>query len=181
MHVRKKALVFIPFLLLVFLTGCASTTAPGDWLPTAQEAQMEAYGSWIYVEYATGSSSFDKVDGELIAIGDDTVFILSSTDQLVSIPLDKIESAKLTTYDAKHGVLGLWTLGGSLSTASHGIVLIISLPVWILSGSITTAAQSYAPIEKFPIKSWDDLRKYARFPQGLPDGLKLEKLRSKWK
>ena len=69
--------------------------------------------------------------------------------------------------------------GGALSTASHGVGLIISFPVWILIGSISTATQSYTPIQKFPVKSWDELIKYARFPQGLPRVLELGKLEPK--
>ena len=114
MLIRKTALLFIPFLLLVFLTGCASTTAPGGWLPTAQETQTETFGAWIWVEYDTDSNSTNERDGEFIAKGEDTVFILSSSvdqDQLTAIPISKIKSAQLTTYNSQSGTIALWTVG----------------------------------------------------------------------
>lgn len=180
MRVRKIFELIVPFALLLLLSGCASTTAPSGWLPSADESQKEAYGAWISVEYSSGSKSLNKAEGEFIAVSQDTVFILSQ-DELFAIPLDKIKHGTLTTYDSQHGILALWTLGGSLSTASHGVGAIISLPVWILSGTIATTGQSFAPVKTFPARSWDELKKYARFPQGLPKGIEVKKLRSKVK
>lgn len=178
MRVKKAAVATISIILPILLSGCASTTAPSGWLPSAMEAQKEAFGAWISVEYNTGSSEH-VAKGEFIAVGQDSVFVL--TQGLIAIPLDQIEGGRLAAYDAKHGWLGAWTALGSLSTPSHGFGLILSLPAWVIVGSATTIAQSWAPIEKLPVSSWDELRKFARFPQGLPEGLDRRTLKSKWK
>jgi len=171
------ASIFVIFPIL--LLGCASTTAPRHWLPTAEEAQQEAYGAWITVEYNTTSSDKRIAEGEFIAVNGESVFVLTS-EKLVVIPQKQIKQGRLVTYDSKYGVLGIWTLVGVLSTPSHGIGLIISAPVWIVLGSIITSGQSYEPIETTPVKSWDELRKFARFPQGMPKALDPKTLKGKY-
>jgi len=66
-------------------------------------------------------------------------------------------------------------LAGSLSTASHGVYLLFTLPIWL----ITTAGASYAhsaagyvraDYQKPLAAEIDKIRKWARFPQGLPPG-----------
>ncbi len=169
MRTDRFLLVFFLTLLPVLFLGCASTTAPRGWLPSARETQKQAYGAWISVEYDTCAGCPDRIDGEFIGVSSDSIFVLSK-DGLTPVPTEQIKRAKLATYDAEHWILELWTVGGSLSTVSHGAFLLFSFPVWVISGSIATASQSRAPIEKYPRKPWEELRIYARFPQGLPKG-----------
>jgi len=182
MRAKKVAIAAITVILPVLLSGCASTTAPRDWLPSAGEAQQQAFGAWISVEHNDGSSE-QVADGEFIAVGQDSIFVLTQ-DRLVAIPLDQIKGGRLAAYDAQHGWLGAWTALGLLTTPSHGWFLVLSLPVWILTGSAATSAQSWAPIEKLPVSNfphfpWYDLRKFARLPQGLPKGLDRGTMKSK--
>ena len=174
----KVGIAFISIILSVLFLSCASTTAPRHWLPTADKAQQEAYGAWITVEYNT-SSSERIAEGEFIAVSRNSVFVLTS-EKLVVIPQNQIKQGRLVTYDSKYGVLGIWTLLGVLSTPSHGVGLIISAPVWIVLGSVITSGQSYEPIETIPVKSWDELRKFARFPQGIPKELDPKTLKGKY-
>ena len=158
---------------LFFLgTACFRTTAPGGWLSTVDAAQREAYGGWIRVETAHGAFA----EGELIAVTPETLFVLS-LDSLASVPTSAIRLATLTAYDAGHGVLRTWTLLGSLSTISHGTLLILTLPTWITAGSLSTASASKSP----RVQSLDPaaLRPFARFPQGIPPGLDHRAIRQK--
>jgi hypothetical protein len=177
MDVKRIATASISVIFPILLLGCASTTAPRHWLPTADEAQQEAYGAWITVEYNANPSEI-IAEGEFIAKNSDSIFILTP-EKFVAIPQNQIKKGKLVTYDSKYGVLGIWTLLGVLSTPSHGVGLIISAPVWIVLGSVMTSGQSYEPIEKYPSYSWNELRKFARFPQGMPKGLDPKTLKNK--
>ena len=67
--------------------------------------------------------------------------------------------------------MALWTVAGTLSTASHGVALLLSAPAWIIGGSVATTKVSHAPLITYPSRPWSDLARYARFPQGLPIGL----------
>lgn len=179
MRVEKLIIICLCILPAAFALRCASTGAPRGWLPNAKQAQQETYGAWIWVEYSRGSTK-QRAEGELIAVERDSIFILTQ-DTLVAIAESEIELGRLTAYDAKDRLLAGWTAVGSLTTLSHGFGLLATLPLWVVSGSISTVAQSFAPIEELPVESWDDLRKYARFPQGLPEGLDSRMVKSKWK
>ncbi len=177
MPAKKMALAGLCILAAGLLGGCASNRAPKGWLPEAEQAQIQAFGAWIWVECEIDSSVLEA-EGEFIAETEDSVFVLTP-DSLVAVATSRIVRVRLYTYDAKQGRLALWTTAGSLSTPSHGFFLILSLPLWVLTGSISTAAQSRLPIEKLPPQSWHELRKFARFPQGLPEQLDRSRLKGK--
>lgn len=150
--------------LLVQL-GCASTTAPDGWLPDAGDAGRDAYGAWVTVERADG----EPVEGELITVGAASVTVLQEDGALRTVFRDEIVKAKLTTYHSRHGLLALWTALGALSTLSHGIVLVISAPFWILAGGLVTVTASHQAGENPSWTGWNELRKFARYPQGMPE------------
>lgn len=155
--------------------GCAASPAPVGWLATADSAQRDPFGAWIEVTHvASPDAERPRTAGELIAVHEDTVFVLPPEGGLVAIPIDQIRRARLADYDSQWSLLALWTSGGVVSTISHGYVALVSAPVWIVGGSVATGAQSHAPIvgigsEDRP--AWPRARKYARFPQGVPDGV----------
>lgn len=165
-------------LLIVFLTGCASSIAPKGWLPNPEEVQIQAFGAWITVEH--GSEAETKIsNGELIAVQERNVYLLT-TDGMEAISIDMVQNAMLALYKEKSRV-GLWALVGTLSTLSHGYGLILSAPAWIITGLASASAESKSGLLKYPDSSWEEIKKYARFPQGIPKGINLESLRlKKW-
>jgi hypothetical protein len=177
MHASNVVKLLLMAFCAALLVGCAASSAPRGWLSNADKSQGESYGAWISLEYLWGETK-TKIRGEFIAVDNDTVFVFTD-NKLSGYPVSQIKKAKLTTYNSQHGQLALWTLLGSLSAVSHGLAGIISIPVWILSGTFATAGQSYAPIKRFPQKSWNDLSKFARFPQGIPPDLDRAKLNEK--
>ena len=160
--------------LVAVCGGCYSSSAPPRWLPTAVETQGDAFGSWIHVREQKQSAPL--VEGELIAIDADTVHILAD-GRLVSVPRSRLCCAEVTAYRMEIGELQAWTLLGVISTASHGWGLVVTAPLWTLAGTIAASNASYAP----RIVSTDPmvLRPFARFPQGIPQGLDRTTLRSK--
>lgn len=177
MYAKKKFFALIAGLLALLVMGCATTTAPSKWLAPPIETQRQAYGGWISIDYQTNRLK-SEIHGELIAMHPDSVFLLTA-DRFVAIPADKITNAKLTAYDPNVGPLALWSFLGTLSTVSHGFILILSAPIWIISGTAASSAQSYQPQLSFPKNSWPEFHKYARFPTGLPKGLDRKTLKRK--
>lgn len=159
------------------LAGCASSTAPKGWLPRAVDAQSAAHGGWLSLR-VTGGSRGTIHEGELLAIQADSVFILER-GACLGMPIAQVAAATLTAYDADTGLLALWTLIGTLSTASHGAGLILSAPVWIVAGSVARASDFHASQRTLTPATWEGGRAYARFPQGLPEGLDRSSLRPK--
>ncbi len=169
MHAKETILRLIAAASSVFLIGCAGTSAPIGWLPDAEEAQREGFGAWIDLRHTQGNEK-GRVMGELISVGSDSVYVLTQNGFL-AIPKVLIKRTRITGFNSHHGTLALWTLMGTLSVGSHGYYLMLTAPVWIISGTIASASQSRAPIKEYPTDMWDDIRMYARFPQGLPKNI----------
>jgi hypothetical protein len=155
----------------------AHNTAPGGWLPKPAEAQADAYGGWIELTYKK-SAGPRRTAGELIAVSADSVWVLNDSGGIV-IPTTAVQSGKLTAYAAQTGNLTTWTLLGTLSTISNGALLIFTAPMWLIGGSLTVGGEARSPERKHPPLGWIELAPYARFPQGMPEGLQLTALQPK--
>ncbi len=154
----------------MLLAGCATTHVPSDWLSKPEQAQSEAYGGWIDI-----LSHGTRIGGELIAIGDDTVFVADSS--LHPVAINNILSARLVTYDAPS--LAPAVIAGTLSTGSNGWYLVFTAPLWLLGGTAATVARSFEPIIDYPGKPLPGFRPYARYPQGLPSAVDRSIIRMK--
>lgn len=155
--------------------GCASNTAPGGWLPKPAEAQSSAYGGWIEL---THDQPERRTDGELIAVSADSVWVLSGSQGFV-IPTARVKKGKLTAYAAQQGGLSTWVVLGTISTLSNGAFLLFTAPMWLIGGPLAVGGESHAPERKHPPLSWLELAPFARFPQGLPQGIELTTLQPK--
>ena len=96
------------FIIIISITlminNCASTSAPPGWLPTAEESVTNPRGGWIDIEDMTGTIT----SGELISVQEDSIFLFPLSSQLISIPIDKIKSAKLAKYDSQLSKITQW-------------------------------------------------------------------------
>lgn len=155
----------------------AHNTAPSGWLPKPAETQTSAYGGWIDLS-CKESVGPRRISGELISVSADSVWVLSDSGGVV-IPTSAVRDGKLTAYAAQTGELKTWTLLGTLSTISNGALLVFTAPMWILGGSLTVGGEARSPERKHPPVGWSELAPYARFPQGMPEGLQLTALRPK--
>ncbi len=164
----------------VLCTGaCYHTGAPRNWLPEPGRAQQEAWGAWIRVDMARQPDQQEppaSVSGELIDASTDSLHVLNASG-LASIATGAIASATLSTDESHWKWIAAWTAIGAFSTPSHGVWMVFSVPAWIITGTVAGSAASYGP----EVKSTDAgvLRRYARFPQGIPAGLDRSLLRMK--
>lgn len=170
MRNHNVMLIFSAAALLALFAGCASTSAPSDWLDDPELAGLDGFGAWVEVQLET-----KRLSGELIAVSADSLFFADSTIRVVAV--QRIASARLVAYDAPALVAPV--LLGTLSTASHGLLLVFTAPMWIIAGSISAGARTYDPIIDYPEKRLAEFRPYARFPQGLPKGLDRGRIRMK--
>lgn len=163
--------------LIVFclLVGCASSRAPEGWLPSAEEAQRDVYGSWIEITYNIGDDLY-RDGGEFLAVDSQFLYYVNESG-LQSVQLSAISKARIVVYRSESGALAGWTVAGSISTVSHGYYLVLSLPLWIIAGSALTATCSFEPVIDIEPGDWDRVRKYTRYPTGLPEGFDSELLK----
>jgi hypothetical protein len=163
-------------------SGCVLTKAPKGWLSDPEDLASNVRGGWIEIEWFVAnrsdrsSRSVEEAMGELIAVHDDSLYVLTSKD-LHAIAVDQIKRSRLFIYDSHLGSLQSWAFAGLLSTMSHGVFLILSAPMWLISGIAITASHSRQPLVSYdPGRNslqrfnLDTIRAYSRFPQGMPKG-----------
>jgi hypothetical protein len=154
----------VALILACGLGACASNPAPSGWLRPPTETQRSALGAFVVVDTEHG-----RADGELIAVTM-THLILRQETGLSAIPHPDVKSATVVAYRTQESLLTLWGVLGTLSTASHGFFLVFSGPAWILATSLSAAFESRAALLT-ATAPFTSLIPYARFPQGLPEGL----------
>jgi hypothetical protein len=146
-----------------------------------------------------------RVHGELLAVTADSLFVLrpagdpgarrenivgddpyrhrmsvrAPEDTVIVLPRDRVLRVQLTGYQTPASEPAVWTTLGTISTLSHGFLLVLSAPFWIVAGSAISASYSREGETKYPKKDWNSLRTFARFPQGWPSGLDRRVLRAR--
>ena len=124
-----------------------------------------------------------SVLGEIIEVNSSKMMVYDFFDEekLISIPKSQIQKADiivaLTTNDPKK-IGGLAALTNLFSIA-HGIGLIISLPLnVIVTATISNqAAQSTLRVQYPRDIQWEEMYKFARFPQGIPTNIDQNQIR----
>ncbi len=173
---QSKPALRVGAIALLLLAGCAGSIAPKHWLPEATEVPQDGYGSWASVTLSIGPDEFSE--GELIAATSDSLFILGY-EKLEAYGFNEVAKVHLQSYEANYSGLAAWTVVGSLSTISHGVILLISAPVWIISGTIATSSQSHVPHKTVMTGGWKQLQPYCRFPGGMPPSIDRAEIKPK--
>jgi hypothetical protein len=171
----------VPVLALFYLASCATQpTVPKTWpLLKAKDAAVETYGCWIRLQAQS------EIAGELIAVELSKVWVLTEAGIPTAVEMDAVWKAEIVVYKNNSGSLTVWSVLGTLSSASHGWLAIISGPLWFLAGVSATSSESYDGWLRLPraettviLKSdWLEVGKFARFPQGLPKDVDLSQLK----
>jgi hypothetical protein len=176
MKKRQSIRNILCFIVLAgLIPSCATLHSPHNWLPKVNDVQSEAYGGWITVDYTVRGQSIVS-SGELIAVTPEKLLILGEGG-LTDIPRLIVNRSLLEIF-SENKLSGLAILG-TLSTLSHGFYLLLSAPVWIISGTVLAVSESKAGLMRYDGIPPEDIRKYARFPQGLPEGIDPDSLKMK--
>ena len=148
-------------IVLAFMSG--SCKAP-DYLPKAEEIGANEFGSHITLKLSEGPD----IEGELIAVDSVNISVLAKEDnkQLQTIPFANVKSFKIMyAQPEKYG----WTIPVSaLVSLSHGVFFVITGPANIVVTSLVTARGSNAFTYRDKDISVEELKMFARFPQGIP-------------
>jgi hypothetical protein len=150
--------------------GCRSNPDPRS--PSTAQMQKQSIGAWLVARMRHGQT----ISGELIAVEREVVLVLSWAERpeqraLLALPVVDITQAELFRYVSAASNLGLWGLGGTLSTVSHGVLLLLSAPIWAGVSSIMAAYESRHMIVEYPEQPLAAMANWARFPQGMPPGV----------
>jgi len=169
----KKGKLIISILLIVILNCCSTIKAPIGSVPNRKALTIDAYGSWLEMRL---NSSNDPVAGEFIAANEDSIYIMQNGEVQI-YAISNISFARVIIFNNSRGAYGVWTVAGSLLTISNGGFLIFTLPPVLISGILTTVAEANRiNYLDYPSNSFKELSKHARFPQGMPKGIKSSDL-----
>ncbi len=170
---RQRARCLLFPLLLLAVGGCASSGAPKGWLPVPGESGPDPYGGWITIEYGEPPNT---LAGEFLCVDFDSLYVLvdhaGADAEVDCIPTADVVEARIAYFDAQVGQAAAAVAGGALASVSHGFYVLISAPVWLVIGGSMAGVHSYAPLADYPDHDWEVLRRFARFPQGVPVGLR---------
>ena|SRR5258708_2532525 len=170
----KNEFVIFGFVFML-LSGCSkSITAPHGSVPNRKSLSTDAFGGWINLTLKSSQKSFQ---GELIAINTDSIYVMTN-GKVQREEISDVNSARLILYKTSSEEYALWTSLMSLGTISNGYFLVFTLPLTLIAGISTTNSESQRiNYIDYPQNSWEELMKYARFPQGLPQGLDVGDLK----
>ncbi len=157
--------------LIIALPGTTSCTAKKGL--GYKEHQERVYGHVADVRHRFSWSEY----GEMIALEGDSLILLTRQG-IVYLKKDEIKflQAKVSATSSSTELTGAW--GGLiwLWSFGHGMLASIALPI------NTVGALSVSPVNYYEIRypgtvSWEELKLYSRFPQGLPEGCDVNSLR----
>jgi hypothetical protein len=133
---------------------------------------------------ATRQTSGPSIAGELIAVTADSLWVLTPQQVPVSVPLAALHSVSVRRGKVGFGTtmgysvaLGLVT-GGALALSCSqvadecGGVLPGVLLITVVVGALASVSLESSATLSIPARRWEELRPYARFPQGMPDSLR---------
>jgi len=161
-------------LCIIVVCGCSSVKAPKESVPRRKAIATDAFGGWVTISLKTNQNS---IQGEFIAVASDSVYIMIDNEvQLVSRA--DINNARVIFFNTESGSYGVWTFLNSLATISNGYFLIFTLPLNLITGISTTTGESKRiNYYDYPALTWEELNKYARFPQGIPEQLDIKEIK----
>lgn len=158
------------FIMGALVSGCAVP----EYLPKADEIDIDYYGSYIKVTPNTGSF----IEGELIAIDTTNLYVLSEADidgQIKTINIHDVKNFRLMYAKPKNYSWAIPVF--TLATISHGYFAIFTAPInLIITTSVADGAwKSFQYSEED--MTYEELKMFARFPQGIPDGIEVEDIK----
>lgn len=175
-EIKYRNLLPQPWLILAtfLLSGCITMNVPDAFDNQAEEAVTHPYGKWVNVY-----TEEDFYHGELMAVEENRVVLRDRDEDLVHIDSQNVSQLKVRVVNTRAGWGVGYSILGTLSTASHGRLLIISAPFWIISSIIIDTQNTNRGYETWERdddsdEDLDAMRKYARFPAGLPEKMEYE-------
>ena len=152
-------------LLILFLCSCASP----NYLPSSSQIDVNQYGSYIKITQKKASN----IDGEFIAIDSNKIIVLTEgTQKCVKVAISDIKHFKLRY--AKPKKYGLSIPAALALPFMHGFYSVLTLPIHLLVTISVTAAGEKAFKYSDKNMTYDKLKMFARYPQGLPPNIALE-------
>ncbi len=159
-----KGSIKILMVSIVFIQGCSSP----KYLSTPKDFQNNVKGLYFKCQY---ENKYSKITGEIIEVSDNHIKLLPIQNATHMITIDKnaIDKAEIMVSLSVDNPdkINTWASLMNLTSIGHGFWGVFTLPVNV---SVTAGINSKNVYwMKYPEHvTWDQLHKFARFPQGIP-------------
>lgn len=167
----KIKITFISICIATSLMSCLSAR----YLPESNEIDVNQHGSFIRVN----TKDDQLYQGELLAVDGINLVILNrdtTKEKISEVNTANVKKFKLRYAKSKHYE---WTIPVSmLVTIAHGWYAGLTLPVNIITTSTVSSGGEYAFEYNQKIMTFDKLKMFARFPQGIPSNVDLARIKS---
>ena len=163
-----KTKLILSGIIAVVLNSC---TVP-RYLPNVKDIDVNPYGSYIVIYQKTGV----PVKGELLAIDNNKLIVLLSSfgvNNHISIPVNDIR--KFTLHYAQPKNYGWAIPVYTIATLTHGFYAALTLPVNLIVTISVAGVKAFTYNNKNI--SLQNIKMFARFPQGLPPGVELSEIK----
>jgi hypothetical protein len=161
---RVRELVVVAAVAAVANAACIRGN-PDPRNPSLEVMERGGFGAWIALTTTAGAS----LEGELISVEPASLSLIMPGSGRLTV-VQKASIAEGSVYKYESDSLAGWAVVGTLSTLSHGFFLIFTAPIWSLSSAGIAGSESRHVIIELARGKWDEVAKWARFPQGMPPG-----------
>jgi hypothetical protein len=166
---RQKPRHVAAALALVLTVGCATTP------------KVPVVGRSVTV---VPQGDRPEVKGELLAVGPDRLWVQDLNDGIAEVRLPAVREVRVKRHGSGARRALTWALAGGLLTGgalaascasadgeSCGTVGLVVLGAWLLMGALAAPSMESSSRIELRHPTPDELRPFARLPQGLPEGL----------
>jgi len=151
-------------LLAIIISSCSSRR----YLPSKNKVDVNQNGSYIKIICKTTPN----IDGELIAIDSNTIVVLTATtNNCIAVDINDIKRFKLRY--AKPQYRGLIIPIYTLAAMAHGLGAAITVPISLIVTVSVAATGKSAFTYNNKNMTYEKLKMYARFPQGIPPAIDI--------
>lgn len=162
--------------LAITTTACASVHAPKGSVPKREQLLYDAFGGHMTLQVQQSSAMIVVESGELIAVAPDTIYLMTG-GKVKAYDKSIILSGRIVVFNTAANSYASWTALLSIGTISNGVYALGTFPLTLITGIATTSAESKRKnYFDYPVETWEFIRRYARFPQGLPHGIPISAL-----
>lgn len=182
MNLKIKTMSKYIIIIIVGMLTTVSSCSVNKFVSTPKEISTFVNGMYFKGEKTKGNTLNRFFSGEIISVEEDGMHLLTfgKVDTLIYLSKNKIKKGKISIALSSDSPekYAAWGIINFLPFA-HGVFGVITLPITAITTSaiISDATRGGYRIGYPKEIAWEDMHKFARFPQGIPPNVDLRTIK----